>query len=123
MAKKTATNKVVAPKHEPEVARAIEKKSAKAPAKADGKAKGAAPKAAPFVSRWQDGMKISVTAKGKSGNPRRVPESQSKADWGKSPWGRLEAIYAAKTVAEAVKLGAWKATISRAVKDGLVEVK
>jgi hypothetical protein len=119
MAKKTATPKV-APKHEPEVARAIEKKSAK---KADGKAKGAAPKAAPFVSRWQDGMKISVTAKGKSGNPRRVPESQSKADWGKSPWGRLEAIYAAKTVADAVKLGAWKATISRAVKDGLVEVK
>jgi hypothetical protein len=129
-AKKTAapaaqkTAKVSAkatPKHEPEVARANAAKAKPAKAQKTGTAK-----AVPFARKWKDEQKIVVTAKGKEkGNPRRTQEGDNSkpANWGNSPWGRLEAIYASKTVGEALKKGAWSGTISRAVKDGLVEVR
>jgi hypothetical protein len=105
-----------APKHEPEVARANAAKAK--PAKAAPKTKGNKGNLAPFARKWKDEQKIVVTAKGKERNPRR--QTEKGVD---SPYSRLEAIYASKTVAEALKKGAWSGTITRAVKDGLVEVR
>jgi hypothetical protein len=105
------------PKHEPEVARANAAKAK--PAKAAPKTKGNKSNLVPFARKWKDEQKIVVTALGKErGNPRRPTEKGED-----SPYSRLEAIYTSKTVAEALKKGAWSGTITRAVKDGLVEVR